>query len=94
MKRMIYLYGLAGADQQYRIIRYDHFDMDSVNDIFKEAHIRAAWLRSHDSTIETVYAVPGGHGLKYIFMEAFRTNTVEANVTFKTLLEQRGFIVP
>ena len=94
MKRTIYVYGLAGADQQYRVVRYSFFDVEQARDVTEEMHIQAAWLRSHDSAIETVYAVSGGRGLKYIYLDAVKRNTVETNVTFKTFLEQRGVIVP
>lgn len=94
MKQTIYVYGLAGAEQQYRVIRYSFFNVNKVKHVMEEVRIQADWLRSHDSAIEYVYAVDGGNGLKYMYLDAVKRRSVETNVLFKTLLEQRGIPVP
>ena len=93
MKRLIYVYGLAGEEQNYRVIQYTFFDVDLTRDITIEMHRQADWLRGNYSSIEHVYAVNGGRGLKYIYLDAVKRNTIESNVVFKTLLEQRGVLV-
>lgn len=39
MKRLIYVYGLAGEEQNYRVIQYTFFDVDLTRDVTIEMHL-------------------------------------------------------
>lgn len=90
-KNYIYLYGIAGADKQYRVIRYTYIDDERVSiDTIK---MYASWLKINYSAIEHVYAIDNRPGLGASYREAIRKDSIESMVVFKDILEREGIRV-
>lgn len=87
----IYLYGLAGAADKYRIVRYSC--MTSENLSVKDIIGHAAWLKYKNPTVEHVYAIDNRGGLGYECMITMKRNTIEGNVIFKDMLERDGLMI-
>lgn len=90
MKRM-YLYGLAGADQMYRVVYYSYIDEEyfSIRNILTNAY----WLRIKNPSVEHVYVVDNRKGLLRDFMDARTNNSIESWAIFKDVLEREGMKV-
>ena len=87
MKR-IYLYGISGAEDQYRIIRYSYIDDDSIS--IKNIIYFATLMVIKNPSIERVYAVDNRKGLAGDYREAIKKNSIESFVIFKDILEREG----
>lgn len=86
--KTIYLYGIAGADQSYRVVRYECIEEDSIciNTIVYCADL----LKIRNPNIEHVYAMDNRHGLRRDYVDAFKKNSVESWAVFKDILEREG----
>lgn len=87
MKEM-FLYGLAGAADQYRTVRYESVDRET----FSVTNVTglACLMQYKYLTIEHVYLLDNRKGLGYEVMRTMKTNTIEGNVIFKDLLEREA----
>lgn len=90
MKR-IYLYGISGAEDQYRIIRYSYIDDDSIS--IKNIIYFATLMVIKNPSIERVYAIDNRKGLAVDYREAIKKNSIESFVIFKDILEREGLQV-
>lgn len=90
MKQII-LYGLSGADQQYRVVKYwVIFEKDiSISNI----NFQASIMKMACPNIEAVYAVDNRPGLKQDFVHTVKKNTIENCAIFKDILERSGIRV-
>ena len=86
----IYLYGLAEAEDQYRIVRYSYIDLTIEPVTIRRLATLASWMRFKDPSIEHVYAMDDKPGLSKIFWNTFNNSTVQNNVEFKCMLEKEG----
>lgn len=89
--KTIFLYGIAGADKKYRVLRYacieePHF---SINNIRYAAQL----MRIRNPSIEHVYALDNRYGLRRDYMESIKKNTIESCAIFKDILERDGWKV-
>ena len=84
----IYLYGIAGANDKYAVIRYQAVDVEHrpIDAIKVEAEI----MRMDYPSIETVYAIDARGGLANDYRMAIKRNSVEGFIVFKDILERRG----
>ena len=90
MKQII-LYGIAGAGDQYKVLRYFAINAEDVT-IWYLRHC-ANMMRMENPTIERVYAVDNRYGLKREYMESYKRNTIESCAIFKDTLEREGLRV-
>ena len=90
MKR-IYLYGISGAEEQYRIVRYSYIDEDSIS--IKNIMYFSGWLQIKNPSIEHVYAIDNRKGLFGDYKEALEQNSIESFAIFKDILEREGIQV-
>ena len=86
----IYLYGLAEAADQYRIVRYSYIDCQTEPVTIRRLASLASWMRFKDPSIEQVYAMDDKPGLSKIFWNTFNNSNVQNNVEFKCMLEKEG----
>lgn len=84
----VILYGIAGADNQYRVVRYFIIDAElvSISYIVYQANM----LRIKNPTIEHVYAVDNRRGLRRDYVESYKKNTIESCAIFKDIIEREG----
>lgn len=90
----VYLYGLGGADQMYRVIRYSAVEIDNLvgtnYGVIKTLKYEAAMMRMKYPNIERVFAIDNGRGLSRDYANALKTNTIESHAIFKDILEREG----
>lgn len=90
MKEM-FLYGLAGAADQYRIVRYASVDRETFS--VRNTTGLACLMKHKNPTIEHVYCVDNRGGLGYEVMRTMKRNTIESNVAFKDMCEREGLLI-
>lgn len=86
--KSIFLYGIGGARDQYRVIRYtriDEWDF-SINTLMYEASI----MRINYPSVEHVYAVDNRYGLGRTYLESVKKNSIESCAVFKDLIQRQG----
>ena len=87
----IYLYGVGGADQMYRVVKYwCFFNIEKEPITIREIRYRALELRMRCPSIEHLYLIDGGLKLRYDYNLALRKNSIESWAVFKSLLETEG----
>ena len=84
----IILYGIAGASDQYRPIRYKVIDIMDYETWY--AKYEAKMMVAENPTIERVYQMDNRHGLKREFTLAFKRPSIENCAIFKDTLEREG----
>ena len=84
----IYLYGIAGANDKYAVIRYQAVDVEHrpIDAIKVEAEI----MRMDYPSSKTVYAIDARGGLANDYRMAIKRNSVEGFIVFKDILERKG----
>ena len=90
MKR-IFLYGIAGAADSYRVVSNSYIDEDNFS--IRNIAGHAAWMIHKNPTIEHVYAVDQRAGLAYDYKRAWKQNSIESYAVFKDILEREGLLV-
>lgn len=93
MNRRLFIYGIGGADDNYRIVAYRFIKVNESYDITSDSHSIAAWLRYMNPTIKYAYAIMESADVAQMYKKARKTNSVEDNVCFKLMLEETGFII-
>lgn len=87
----VILYGIAGAENQYRVIRYFIIDAELVS--ISNIVYQADTLRIKNPTVEHVYAVDNRRGLRRDYVESYKKNTIESYAIFKDILEREGIMI-
>lgn len=85
------LYGIAGANNQYRVVRYEFVDGAIYDTTSVKA--QAGMMRMENPTVEHVYLVDASPEIASDYRRTIKRNSVEANVIFKVTLEQYGFMI-
>ena len=87
----VILYGIAGAENQYRVIRYFIIDAElvSISNIVYQANM----LKIKNPTIEHVYAIDNRRGLRRDYVESYKRNTIESCAIFKDILEREDIMI-
>lgn len=90
----VYLYGLGGADQMYRVIRYSAVEIDNLvgtnYGVIRTLKYEATMMRMKYPNIERVFVIDNGRGLARDYANALKTNTIESHAIFKDILEREG----
>lgn len=90
----VYLYGLGGADQMYRVIRYSAIEIDNLvgtnYGVIRTLKYEATMMRMKYPNIERVFVIDNGRGLARDYANALKTNTIESHAIFKDILEREG----
>lgn len=90
----IFLYGLANADQQYRVVRYNYVDTsEETVHIIRELRYRASVLRMYHPVVNEVYAVDDHVKLFRAYQSTVRKNTIAENIAFRDLLQKNGILI-
>lgn len=87
----IILYGLSGADTQYRVLKY--YCMYDENISINNLKRRAALMVMQNPGIKHVYAVDNRYGLKHEYIQSYKINSIESCAIFKDTLEREGVLV-
>lgn len=90
----IILYGLSGAETQYRVLKYYcMYEESLMTDIIGALKRRAALMVMQNPGIEHVYAVDNRYGLKAEYIQSYKINSIESCAIFKDTLEREGLLV-
>ena len=89
--RQVILYGLAGADKQYKAVRYYAINEEFIT-VSNIAHC-AFVMQDKYPTVKSVYAIDNRYGLKKDYIESITKDTVESCAEFKDILEREGIRV-
>ncbi len=86
--KKIFLYGIGGACDSYRLIRYEQLTETtiSIRNMFYYANL----MKEYNPSIRMVYAVDNRFGLAIEAQTAMRKPTVENCIIFKDTLEREG----
>ena len=84
----IYLYGIAGANDKYAVIRYQAVDVEHrpIDAIKMEADI----MRMEYPNVKQIFAIDARGGLANDCRRAIKSNTFESYIIFKDILERKG----
>jgi hypothetical protein len=86
----VILYGIGGADDNYRVLKYFRFYKDAtISDIVVNAYMMADYCPS----IQRVYAIDNSSELYWDYMKTVKHPSLEKSVVFKTILEDKGLLV-
>ena len=86
----IFLYGIAGPEDNYRIVRYVYIDGDKEQISIRSIKNNASYLKFKNPGIEEVYAIDNDKQLCYIYREAIKNNSISCNVEFRCMLQTMG----
>lgn len=89
----LYFYGIAGADDNYRIITHSYVDYATVPELGRFIRNEAVWMRHAYPGIKEVYMIDGSCRLGAIYMDTMIRNSMEKNVEFKRILETEGSLI-
>lgn len=87
----VILYGLSGADTQYRVLKY--YCMYEENLTISNLKRCAAYMVMQNPGIEHIYAVDNRYGLKREYIQSYKINSIESCAIFKDTLEREGILV-
>lgn len=90
MKR-IYLYGLADAENTYRVVWHSYIEGSEFS--IKDLVLHALWMRMKVPSVDHVYAIDMRPGLAADYKRAVKLNTIESNIIFKDILEREGLLI-
>ena len=84
----IYLYGIAGANDKYAVIRYQAVDVEHrpIDAIKNESDI----MRMDYPSVKQVFAIDARGGLANDYRRAIKQNSIEGFIIFKDILERMG----
>lgn len=88
----IVLYAIGGADQMYRVLRYERLGRttSSIPDLKYEA---SCSLMNRYPNCEHVYAMANRNKLDVDYRTALKENSIESWAIFKDILEREGIRV-
>mgnify|MGYP004567709075 CR=1 FL=1 len=87
MKQVV-LYGVAGADKCYKVIRYFVIE-DELISIAAIKHC-AFVMKDRHPEVKQVYAIDNRYGLRRDYMESIKKDSVESCIEFMDILEREG----
>ena len=89
--KKIFLYGIANAEDAYRVVMYSCIEDEFVS--IRNLIIHASWMRFKNPSIDHVYAIDNRKGLLYDYQSTIKRNTMESNSSFKDILEREGLLI-
>ena len=86
--RTVFLYGIGGANDHFRVIRYVRIDGDEI--CIETFKYEASVMRMRYPGIKRVFAIDNRPGLRRSYMDTIKKNSIESCVIFRDLLERSG----
>lgn len=88
MMKNVILYGILGADQQYRVAKY--WVIRDSESLIESIIFEANMMVEHNPSIKHVYAVDQRPGLRRDYIESIKENSIASCYEFKDILEREG----
>ena len=89
--KAFYLYGIAGAADAYKVVRYVCINQEYIT--ISTINYEASMMQFEYGNIEHVYAMDNRRGLYRDYMNAVKKNSIEGWAIFKDILEREGLKV-
>ena len=86
--KTVFLYGIAGADNHYRCVRYTCIPEQDVS--ISAIKYEAYAMKDEYPSVERVFAIDNRYGLYRDYMESIKKNSIESCAIFKDILERQG----
>ena len=86
----VYLYGLAGASEMFRIVNHEYIDVETYGYSTQYENYRAREMARENPSIKRVYAISMRPGLARDYKNAWTKNSIESYAIFKDILEREG----
>ena len=93
MNKKVFLYGIAGAQDNYRIVRWVFIDGETEPVTVKSIVRGAGYLKFKNPGIEHVYAIDEGASVARAYKAAKMNKSMANNVEFKLMLENEGLLI-
>ena len=87
MKQVI-LYGIAGAEKRYKVLRYFAIEEEFIS--ISNLKYCAFIMQDKYPEVKAVYAIDNRHGLRRDYIEAISKDSIESCIEFKDILERDG----
>lgn len=87
--KSIILYGLGGAEKQYRALCYWLIPAEEAS--IEEMRYQALSMKVQNPSVKMIYAIDNRVGLRGDYIRSYKTNSIESCAIFKDILE-RGAI--
>lgn len=89
MKQVV-LYGVSGASNQYRVVRYYLFNEGEIS--VSEIIVRASMMKEYNPSIERVYAIDNTPDLRRNYLKSIRDKKrpIESAFEFLDTLKRNG----
>lgn len=87
----IILYGLGGASDNYRVMRYWRFNTDNVS--IADIKWQTRMMVDSCPSITRVFVVNNSSELYWDYKRVLKNPSIENNVIFKNTLEYRGLLI-
>lgn len=89
--KQVYLYGIAGAEKQYKVIAYQFLVDDDIS--IRNIAYTATLMKVKNPSIQRVFAIDNRKNLRRDYQESIKKNTIESCYIFKDILETEGLEV-
>lgn len=89
--KQIMLYGITGADENYRVAKYFCVYEEDISIWFMR--YKASQMLENYPSIEKIYAIDNYPGLKREFSQIFKHPSIEGWVAFKDFLERNAMLI-
>ena len=86
--KQIFLYGIGGADVQYRVIRQTEIPEQDIS--IRTLKYEATLMRAQYPSVTRVFAVDDRPGLNRDYRTSIKKNTIESCLVFRDILEREG----
>ena len=86
--KSIFLYGIGGAQDQYRVIRYTRIDEPDFS--IETLTYEASMMRMRYPSVVHIYAVDNKYGLGRMYLDCVKKNSIESCAVFKDFIQRTG----
>ena len=84
----MFLYGISGARDQYRVVGYYGFLEEDIS--VTDIKYQASRMRFKNPSIERMFIIDAREGLRADYTRAFKKNSIESWAIFKDILIREG----
>lgn len=86
--KQLYLYGIGGAEDGFRVIRYREIDQSDLSAL--TLRYEATDMLMHYRSIQRFFVIDNRPGLAKLCSQSIKTRDVEKALTFLDILEKQG----
>ncbi len=92
--KTVFMYGIGGADVNFKVIRYEQIQIDDILESFfglvQTFKYESNMMRIKHPNIERIFIIDQRRGLAKDYKNAWTKNSIESHAIFKDILEREG----